>query len=137
MIDDDDTDDAAPDTGNDLGRRIAAQRGRMDMSQEELASRACISMSYVTMLERGLRIPRWKRLAVIATALDTTPEWLMTGRALTSGEDCISGIRMMVESRRLTRKDVERIGEVDNLIVGRANFIHERGEHDLSKGEYV
>jgi polyphosphate kinase 2 len=49
----------------------------------------------------------------------------------------LNAMRYLLHSMPYTGKDVSRIGEVDNLIVGRANFIHERGEHDLSKGEYV
>jgi polyphosphate kinase 2 len=49
----------------------------------------------------------------------------------------LNAMRYLLHSMPYTGKDVARIGEVDNLIVGRANFIHERGEHDLSKGEYV
>ena len=49
----------------------------------------------------------------------------------------LNAMRYLLHSMPYTGKDVNRIGEVDNLIVGRANFIHERGEHDLSKGEYV
>jgi len=49
----------------------------------------------------------------------------------------LNAMRYVLHSLPYTGKDVERIGEVDNLIVGRANFIHERGEHDLSKGEYL
>lgn len=49
----------------------------------------------------------------------------------------LNAMRYVLHSLPYTGKDVDRIGEVDNLIVGRANFIHERGEHDLSKGEYV
>jgi hypothetical protein len=33
-----------------------------------------------------------------------------------------------------TGKDAARIGAVDDLLVGRANVIHERGEHDLNTG---
>jgi hypothetical protein len=36
-----------------------------------------------------------------------------------------------------TGKSVDRIGSVDDLLVGRANIIHERGEHDISSGRYV
>ena len=32
---------------------------------------------------------------------------------------------------------VKLIGAVDDLIVGRANIVHERGEHDLSSGRYL
>ena len=49
----------------------------------------------------------------------------------------LNAMRYVLHSLPYTGKDADRIGEVDNLIVGRANFIHERGEHDLSKGEYV
>ena len=49
----------------------------------------------------------------------------------------LNAMRYVLHSLPYAGKDVERIGEVDNLIVGRANFIHERGEHDLSKGEDV
>jgi hypothetical protein len=34
-------------------------------------------------------------------------------------------------------KEAERIGPVDDLLVGRANIIHERGEHDLAAGRYA
>ncbi|MGA8008764.1 MAG: polyphosphate kinase 2 [Thiomonas sp.] len=49
----------------------------------------------------------------------------------------LNTMRYVLHSLPYNGKDVNRIGEVDNLIVGRANFIHERGEHDLSKGEYI
>ena len=37
----------------------------------------------------------------------------------------------------LTGKDIGRIGSVDDLLVGRANIIHERGEHDVCLGRYI
>jgi polyphosphate kinase 2 len=49
----------------------------------------------------------------------------------------LNAMRYLLHSMPYSGKDVSRIGEVDNLIVGRANFIHERGEHDLRKGEYI
>ena len=33
-------------------------------------------------------------------------------------------------------KEPERVGPVDDLLVGRANIIHERDEHDLNTGRY-
>ena len=41
----------------------------------------------------------------------------------------LNAIRYVLLSMPYTGKDVKRIGEVDQLLVGRANFIHERGEH--------
>ncbi len=49
----------------------------------------------------------------------------------------LNATRYVLHSLPYTSKDLKRVGEVDNLIVGRANFIQERGEHDLSKGEYI
>jgi len=46
-------------------------------------------------------------------------------------------MRYVLHSLPYTGKDAERIGPVDDLLVGRANFIHERGEHDLGSGRYV
>ncbi len=49
----------------------------------------------------------------------------------------LNAMRYVLHSMPYTGKDVERIGPVDDLLVGRANIIHERGEHDLSTGRYV
>ncbi|WP_296600528.1 hypothetical protein [Phenylobacterium sp.] len=46
-------------------------------------------------------------------------------------------MRYVLHSLPYTGKDVKRIQGVDSLLVGRANIIHERGEHDLSSGRYV
>lgn len=96
--------------------RVAAQRGRSGMTQEEFARKACISVSYVTMMERGKRVPRWKMLEVIAQALDTTPEWLMTGRALSDPGDELAGLRMVIAARKLTRADIVRVEQMVRLM---------------------
>ena len=49
----------------------------------------------------------------------------------------LNAMRYVLHSLPYTGKDVERIGLVDDLLVGRANIIHERGEHDLNAGRYV
>ena len=41
----------------------------------------------------------------------------------------LNAIRYVLHSLSYKDKDVKRIGMVDDLIVGRANIIHERGEH--------
>ena len=49
----------------------------------------------------------------------------------------LNAMRYVLHSLPYTVKDVARVGSVDGLLVGRANFIHERGEHDLTSGRYV
>ncbi len=46
----------------------------------------------------------------------------------------INAIRYVLHSLPYTGKDVERVGRVDELLVGRANIIHERGEYVATKG---
>jgi uncharacterized protein YeeX (DUF496 family) len=43
-------------------------------------------------------------------------------------------MRYVLHSLPYAGKDVERIGRVDDLIVGRANIIHERREYSVGSG---
>jgi polyphosphate kinase 2 len=49
----------------------------------------------------------------------------------------LNAMRYVLHSLPYAGKDVDKIGKVDDLLVGRANIIHERGEHDLVNGRYV
>lgn len=49
----------------------------------------------------------------------------------------LNAMRYVLHSLPYTGKDIDRIGSVDDLLVGRANIIHERGEHDLCSGRYI
>ncbi|MBL8771867.1 MAG: polyphosphate kinase 2 [Phenylobacterium sp.] len=49
----------------------------------------------------------------------------------------LNAMRYVLHSLPYAGKDIDRIGAVDDLLVGRANIIHERGEHDLASGRYV
>jgi polyphosphate kinase len=48
----------------------------------------------------------------------------------------LNAMRYILRSMPYGGKDAKRIANVDDLLVGRANIIHERGEHDLSTGRY-
>ena len=49
----------------------------------------------------------------------------------------LNAMRYVLHSLPYAGKDVGRIGPVDDLLVGRANVIHERGEHDIASGKYI
>ena len=49
----------------------------------------------------------------------------------------LNAMRYVLHALPYTGKNVETIGRVDDLLVGRANIIHERGEHDIASGRYV
>ena len=49
----------------------------------------------------------------------------------------LNAMRYVLHSMPYTGKDAARIGPIDELLVGRANIIHERDEHDLAAGQYA
>lgn len=49
----------------------------------------------------------------------------------------LNAMRYVLHSMPYKGKDAARIGAVDELLVGRANVIHERDEHDLAAGRYA
>lgn len=56
-----------------VARNLRTLRVRQQLSQEELAAKARISVSYVSMLERGQRSPPLDTLEALAQALKVTP----------------------------------------------------------------
>ena len=49
----------------------------------------------------------------------------------------LNAMRYVLHAMPYTGKDVTRIGLIDDLLVGRANIIHERDQHDLANGRYA
>ena len=48
----------------------------------------------------------------------------------------LNAMRYVLHSLPYNGKEPERVGPMDDLLVGRANIVHERDEHDLSTGRY-
>ena len=75
-----------------LGEVLSAARKQAGLSQEVLAYRAKLHPTYVSQLERGIKSPTVRTLAVLAKALGTEPsellrrcEQLLHSRASDSG----------------------------------------------------
>jgi polyphosphate kinase 2 len=49
----------------------------------------------------------------------------------------LNAMRYVLHAMPYKDKSLQRIGAVDDLLVGRANIIHERDEHDLANGRYA
>jgi len=65
-----------------FGQVLRDYRGKADISQEELAARADVDRTYISLLERGLRQPTLGTLFRLAQALDVAPA-TMVSRAAT------------------------------------------------------
>lgn len=107
--------------GKRLGRRIRDLRTqRTDRwTQEELAERARISVSFLSMIERGERIPHVETLAAISSALGVTLSELFAGtdREISADQDILRPLEEFVRARGLTPRDVDKL-----LGVARALF---------------
>jgi transcriptional regulator with XRE-family HTH domain len=69
---------------DNVSRNILATRQAKNLTQTALAKRAKVSVSYVSMLERGARVPPLETLEAIAKALGVPPLDLLqkpTGKA--------------------------------------------------------
>ena len=62
-----------------LGQRIRVLREALSFTQEGLAEKAGISVSFVSMIERGERTPQVETLATISNALGITVAQLFLG----------------------------------------------------------
>lgn len=59
-----------------VAKNIQLVRRQQKLSQQALAKKARISVSYVSMLERGMRVPPLDTLEVLAKALGVGPLYL-------------------------------------------------------------
>ena len=57
-----------------IGDVLREKREKLAMSQEEVAERAGVDRTYVSILERGLKSPTLETLEKICEALGTLPE---------------------------------------------------------------
>jgi transcriptional regulator with XRE-family HTH domain len=87
---------------DDLTRTFAtnlrAMRLDQKLSQQDLASRAKLSVSYVSMLERGERSPPFPTLSAVAKALRVHPTYLLQELAL--GKKLPKDLRARARAKR-------------------------------------
>ena len=64
-----------------VAQNLRAMRAQRKLSQQSVASKAGLSVSYVSMLERGERTPPLETLEAVAKALSVSPLDLLRPRA--------------------------------------------------------
>lgn len=63
--------------GKIVAQNLRTVRAHRKLSQQAVARKARVSVSYVSMLERGERTPPLETLEVLAKALDVSPLYLL------------------------------------------------------------
>ena len=71
-----------------IGRQIALYRHRAGLTQEELAERCELSMSYINRVENGHKRASLDVLITIADILETTVDNLLSGNQPKNSRDC-------------------------------------------------
>lgn len=105
-----------------LGRRLVALRDGLRLTQEEVAGRVGLSTSYISMLERGQRIPHLGVLTDLARVLRTDMLSLLASE--TAGPDTLSRpLVSFVHEHALTTTEVDKL-----LSMARLMFPHRPGE---------
>jgi transcriptional regulator with XRE-family HTH domain len=64
-----------------FGENLIRLRSRGDFSQEEVGKRAGLHRTEISLLERGLRLPRLDTIVRLAGAVEAEPCELLTGMA--------------------------------------------------------
>lgn len=98
-----------------LGRRMAEMRGALGLNQETVGARSGLSTGYVSMLERGTRLPHLEVLCTVAKVLGTTPEVLLGSEEMEELE-AVHKVRAFLNTRALTGAEVDRLLGVARLM---------------------
>ncbi|MBI3180790.1 MAG: helix-turn-helix transcriptional regulator [Myxococcales bacterium] len=109
------------DIGKRLGQRIRDLRTQRPerWTQEDLAERARISVSFLSMIERGERVAHVETLASLSSALGVSLSELFSGTDGPSPDnaDVARPLMDFARARRLDHRDIEKL-----LGVARAMF---------------
>jgi len=100
---------------SEIGRRVAARRRALGLTQKQLAQRSGLSLPAIWKIELGKSDPAASSIAKLALALRCSTDYIITGKLPTIGtpemlqalsrvEDVLRGIRGQIE----IEKDADR-----------------------------
>lgn len=105
-----------------LGRRMAELREALGLTQEAVGARAGLSSSYVSMLERGARLPHLEALDALARVLGSDMLTLL-GEEEAEELESAKKVQAFLHTHALTGAEVDRL-----LGVARLMFPHRPGD---------
>ena len=89
-----------------IGRRIKAARERKGLTQEELAEEVNLSPMHVSVIERGVKLPKLETLINIANVLDVSADVLLQDVVKNQTKLCASEASELI--LQLRREDQRR-----------------------------
>ena len=102
-----------------LARRVRLLRESLRLTQEELARRCGISVSFASLLERGERSPSYETLVDVAAALEVPLAELFRDTAASDPDDPTHArLAEFARKAQLTRPQVDRLVAVGHAMFG-------------------
>jgi len=94
-----------------LGQRIRELRKALSLTQEQLAERANISVSFLSMIERGDRVPHLETLAMLSKPLGVSLAEIFVGigEPSASAQSALLPLIEFLEQQSLDAGDVEAL----------------------------
>ena len=89
-----------------IGRRIKAARERKGLTQEELAEEVDLSPMHVSVIERGVKLPKLETLINIANVLGVSADVLLQDVVINQTKLCASEASELI--LQLRREDQRR-----------------------------
>ena len=112
----------APTVSSQLGQRIRVLREKLFLTQEQVAERAKISVSYLSMIENAQRTPYVETLVAISDALGITVSQLFAGlnaRRADIGQAPDLPLMAYLGTLRLDRKELDALLKVAKAMFDR------------------
>lgn len=98
-----------------LGERMRKERLSLGITQEVLAEKAGISVSFLGQVERGERKPSLETVVNIANSLSVTVDFLLSDSYKTAPKSLIDELAYLV--RETPEKDIKTVIEVTKTIL--------------------
>lgn len=97
----------------EIGKRIAARRKELGLRQYQVCEMIDVNYKYLSNLETGRSAPSLELIMNLCRALDTTPDYLLTGtdRPNPSAEDIAQ------KSQRLSEQNRRLLGGIIDLML--------------------
>lgn len=97
-----------------IGHRIKLARERLGLTQEDFSSLVGLSPTYISTIERGLKLPKMDTFIRIANVLDVPADYLLADVVNRSSEDCLTEITKSLSS--LPEKERKKICAIIKIL---------------------
>ncbi|MHB9096074.1 MAG: helix-turn-helix domain-containing protein [Eubacteriales bacterium] len=98
-----------------LGERIRAERMSHKMTQEALAEKANISVSFLGQIERGERKPSLETVVGVANALGVTVDYLLSDSYSIAPKSLVDELAFLVRER--SEREIKTVIEVTKTLL--------------------